>query len=194
MSEPGPPSPSPSFGLLAVKALPLALLGAALLLGLNLLVSRVFERAAPAGNAVAPPFVLVSEEGKEVTPDSLRGAVWIGELTSLRSDGKRPRMTARMRELAKDLPPEAGIRFVSFDVDPERDTVEAIATYAKEHGAPGPILRSSRFVLVDAAGRWRGVYDSEDAETVRRLRADALALVSGAGKPTAPGARRSSRA
>jgi protein SCO1/2 len=42
-------------------------------------------------------------------------------------------MTARMRKLQDELPPE--VQLVSFSVDPERDTPEVLAGYARQHGA-----------------------------------------------------------
>ena len=42
-------------------------------------------------------------------------------------------MTEKMRKLQEVLP--ADIRMVSFTVDPARDTSQALAAYAAEHGA-----------------------------------------------------------
>ena len=42
-------------------------------------------------------------------------------------------MTEKMRKLQDMLPAE--IRLVSFSVDPERDTPEVLAAYAKKYGA-----------------------------------------------------------
>jgi protein SCO1/2 len=219
-------SPSFSYGGLALKAFPFALLAAGVLVGITFLVSRGIGGPGTSASAGAgaepgalppdlgpsPSFTLVSDEGKEFSSASLAGAPWIADFIFLRCEGQCPRMTAKMVQLAKDLPADTGIRFVSFDVDPEHDTVEGMAAYAKKYGAdpvrwrflrgdravvrsisrdgfrlavedaaPGaeavdPILHSTRFVLVDAAGRWRGSYDSDDPDATRRLLEDAARL------------------
>ncbi len=43
----------------------------------------------------------------------------------------------------------------------------------------GPILHSSRFVLVDRQARIRGYYDSRDVAALQRLRRDVSALLHG---------------
>lgn len=227
-------SSSFSYGKLALKALPFALLGAGVLVGINLLVSRALDGPPAAGRSgkveargdalppdlgPAPSFTLVSDQGKEFSSSSLAGAPWIADFIFLRCEGQCPQMTAKMVQLTKDLPAATGIRFVSFDVDPEHDTVDGMAAYAAKYGADParwrflrgeravlrsisrdgfklavedapegsgsaavePILHSARFVLVDGAGRWRGAYDSDDADAMRRLRDDARKLAAGAG-------------
>ena len=44
-------------------------------------------------------------------------------------------MTQRMKELTATLSDLPSVRFVSFSVDPENDTVEVLAAYGREHGA-----------------------------------------------------------
>jgi len=94
------------------------------------------------------------------------------------------------------------VRFVSFSVDPEHDTPEVLAAYARrwapdetrwqllatdaktlpviaagfhvtaEKNKPGeidPIIHSSVFVLVDATGIVRGVFDSELKDDIKAL-------------------------
>ena len=121
---------------------------------------------------------------------ALAGRVWIA--------GACPATTARLGQLRPLAP--SGVVFVSFGVDPEHDTPAALAGCARAFQAgpdwrflSGPrqeierLLRglrlttseqpddkvlSSRLVLVDAARRVRGVYDSGDERQVSRLLAD----------------------
>ena len=102
---------------------------------------QAFDRAlAPVSQelprlAVVPPFSLVSEQGTNVTLESLRGKVWIADFVFTSCGGICPAMTQRMRGLAAELSDDPRVRFVSFSVDPKRDTVEVLAAYAKENGA-----------------------------------------------------------
>lgn len=230
-----PPTATPPHGALrpgrlALRALPLAVVLAGVLLGISLLVSKAVEgpserdAASPPALSGSPPhagwsppdlgpapdFSLVSDQGKTVTRGDYRGSVWIADFIFLRCAGQCPLMTSKMKTLAEALPAATGIRFVSFDVDPEHDTVGAMASYAKEHGAdparwrflrgekavirsiaregfklavedgdpngPEPVLHSTRFLLVDAAGRLRGAVDSEDPAALARLTSDARRL------------------
>jgi len=82
-----------------------------------------------------PPFDVVSEQGKTITREAFAGKVWIADFIFTNCAGICPVMTSRMKELAGTLRDEPAIRFVSFTVDPERDTVEVLARYAKEAGA-----------------------------------------------------------
>ena len=165
-----------------------------------------------------PAFALTSEQGRPVTRADLEGFAWIADFVFTQCGGTCPLMTQKMARLAADLKGIEAIRFVSFDVDPDRDGVPELAAYAKAAGAdparwsflrgeksaivslardgfklavvdgdpkdPEPVLHSTRFVLVDAAGTIRGYYDSTDPEAMERLQADARRLAPGSRKGT----------
>jgi len=97
-----------------------------------------------------------------------------------------------------------GVRFVSFTVDPARDTPPVLAEYSRHFLADpnrwffltgstqtlqhlsrdvfmlgdvdGQLEHSTRFVLVDRASRVRGFYLTSDADAIPRLIADARSL------------------
>ncbi len=117
-------------------------------------------------------------------------------------------MTSKMVRL-QTLIPNTDIRFVSFSVDPERDTPKALSGYAKQYNADesrwtfvtGPmkqiaqtvagykltavpqendqVMHSQKFLLVDGEGNVRGNYNSEDDESMKKLVADANKLAGG---------------
>jgi len=69
-----------------------------------------------------------------VTLKDFAGRVWIADFIFVQCGGSCPLMTSRMAELARTLG-ETPVKFVSFDVDPDRDGVAELAAYAKSAGA-----------------------------------------------------------
>lgn len=162
----------------------------------------------PAVIAALPPFALVERDGSTVALTDLAGAPWVADFVFTRCGVYCPRLTERMKELRRSLP--LRVRSVSFSVDPDHDTPEVLAEYARKWGIEGrewlfltgerpamwtlirdgflqpveetpevvasPILHSNRFVLVDARGRMRGLYDAFDEDAVDRLLADLSAV------------------
>lgn len=81
-----------------------------------------------------PDFSLVSSERETIERNDLLGHPWVVDLMFTSCAGVCPRMTTEMARLesgAGDIP-EA--KFVSISVDPERDTPEVLAAYAKKLG------------------------------------------------------------
>ena len=162
-------------------------------------------RPLPVHGSVAD-FTLTERSGRTVTRADLAGRVWIADFIFTRCQTICPRMTAAMSTLATDLADAPEVRFVSITVDPAYDTAYVLADFAARYradperwffltgtkeaiyplladsfhlsaeGADGAFNHSTRFVLVDGEGRIRGYYDSADAETLRRLAADARRL------------------
>lgn len=93
-----------------------------------------FATPVPALGTV-PPFSLTAQDGSTVTNETLAGKVWIANFFFTECAGICPAMTGRMRALTEKLAGEKGVAFVSFDVDPDRDTVEDLAAYAVKHDA-----------------------------------------------------------
>jgi protein SCO1/2 len=82
-----------------------------------------------------PDFEFVSERGRPTAARDLEGKAWIADFIFTRCGGTCPMMSERMEELAANLRDEPGVRFVSFDVDPEHDSLADLATYARQHRA-----------------------------------------------------------
>lgn len=96
-----------------------------------------------------PPFALMSHQGDVVSRKSLGGHAWVADFIFTRCGGICPALTARLVRLRPELP--ASVPFVSFTVDPEHDTPEVLASYAKTAGATEPWLfvTGSRQALYD---------------------------------------------
>ncbi len=168
---------------------------------------RVFSRDPPSLPPVrgqSPEFSLSRESGAPFGGKDLANKVWVaGRFT----DDASPSM-AQMHTLARRMR-KLGDAFmlISVAVDPARDTVPALAEYAKKHQnnprrwamLTGPLdelkrvrsglmmdpsrMATDPLVLIDGHGRIRGVYDfgagtTDDAKSVlEQLIYDAALLV-----------------
>lgn len=83
----------------------------------------------------AGEFQLTERSGRIVRRDELAEKVWIANFIFTRCGGICPMMTAKMRDLQNELRGLENIRFVSFSVDPERDTPEVLQKYAGHFSA-----------------------------------------------------------
>jgi protein SCO1/2 len=150
------------------------------------------------------PFKLTDQSNQSFDSASLKGKVWIADFMFTTCPGPCPRMSSQMHGVQNELEGQ-GIRLVSFTVDPEHDTPAVLAEYsAKFKATPGvwhfltgakadlnhlakdvfrlgvvdgSLEHSTRFVLVDRAGKIRGYYLTSDAGAIPRLIADAKALL-----------------
>lgn len=80
----------------------------------------------------APEFSLTERGGRPVTRADLAGRVWIADFIFTSCAGQCPAMTNQMAQLQDEF---SGVSFLSFCVDPARDTPEAMTAYAERHGA-----------------------------------------------------------
>lgn len=153
-----------------------------------------------------PSFTLTDSTGQPFQSDTaLKGRVWVADFIFTNCPGPCPRITSRLREVqdltASSLP---DVRFVSYTIDPARDTPEVLARYARAfHATPGrwyfltgtqadlhrlirnafmvgnvdgSLEHSTRFALVDRQSHIRGYYDSSDLESLSKLRSDLAQL------------------
>lgn len=80
-------------------------------------------------------FSLTSQDGKPFGAEQLRGGVWVAAFLFTRCPTVCPRIVARMKALAAEArQKKLGLRFVAFSVDPEHDTPEVLAQYARKSG------------------------------------------------------------
>lgn len=85
----------------------------------------------PAALWAAPDFAFRAHTGQTVTRQTLSGQPYVANFIFTTCRTVCPLMTAKMVRLQRELP-GLSVRFVSFSVDPEHDTVEALAAYAKQ--------------------------------------------------------------
>ena len=85
----------------------------------------------------APEFSLTTTDGGRLSLGDLRGRVVAVTFIYATCVDTCPLLTAKMAGMQKRLGPDFGskVRFVSITVDPERDTSQILAQYARNHGA-----------------------------------------------------------
>ena len=84
--------------------------------------------------ATVQPFALVDSRGQKVTNETLLGRPAIVAFVFTRCTGPCPGVTSSMKKL-HDLTKNDAIRLVTITVDPEYDTPEVLAEYARNIGA-----------------------------------------------------------
>ena len=82
-----------------------------------------------------PQFSLVERSGKITTLADLRGTIWIADFIYTTCQDTCPMQTAEMAQLQEDWKDRAGLKLVSFSVDPEKDTAEVLSRYANRYKA-----------------------------------------------------------
>jgi cytochrome oxidase Cu insertion factor (SCO1/SenC/PrrC family) len=98
---------------------------------------------------VLPSFELVNQDAQPFGSAQLAGKIWIADFIFTSCPGPCPIISTRMSELQKPLE-KTDIHFVSFTVDPEKDTPEVLQGYAeKVHAQPKrwDFLTGSRDVI-----------------------------------------------
>ncbi|HEX6240481.1 MAG TPA: SCO family protein [Polyangiales bacterium] len=93
------------------------------------------ERTTKGELGTVPAFSLVDQSGRSLTDRELRGAVWVANFIFTRCPSACPMLTAKFKALQSELGPLPGVRFVSISVDPEHDTPQVLAAYAKRFSA-----------------------------------------------------------
>ena len=171
---------------------------------LALSLSGCSAQAALPSFGVVPDFHLTDQNSAPFSSSVLLGKVWIADFIFTNCAGPCPRMSAQMRQVDSKLADPQTFRFVSFSVDPARDTPPVLAKYAERYQAEpgvwffltgsqtelqrmsrtvfmlgdvdGSLQHSTRFVLIDKKGRIRGYYLTSEEDALPRLISDARRL------------------
>ena len=120
-----------------------------------------------------PAFSLTERSGETVSLTDLKGAPWVANFVFTSCASPCPMLSARMADVQRETQQLAGVRLVSFSVDPETDTPEILAAYAKAFGAD-----PERWLFL--TGEKQAIYDL----IVKGFK---LGLDFGAGSPDEPG-------
>ena len=90
--------------------------------------------AAVAAPIAFPDFTLTERSGRSVSRAELLGRPWVADFVFTSCAGPCPVMSARMGELQRALA-DCAVRFVSFTLDPQRDTPTVLTEYAERFDA-----------------------------------------------------------
>ena len=153
-----------------------------------------------------PDFRLTTQQGEPLTLSDMKGKIWVADFIFTNCPTICPAMTQEMARLQSEFVADP-VYFVSFSVDPERDTSNVLSRYATAYGADErrwhfltgdkthiyqlaeegfslaaghngtEILHSTRFALITPDGNVYGYYDSRSKPALLRLRRDVKALL-----------------
>jgi protein SCO1/2 len=153
----------------------------------------------------APKFDLIDQNAKPFSSDQMHGKIWVADFIFTQCNSLCPLMTQNMADFQKKTA-RSDVQMLSFSVDPETDRPPVLKDYAAKNGADesrwhfltgtraqtwavsegmklavGPddgkqVFHSSHFLLIDANGHVRGIYDSNDAGFMNKLVSDATHL------------------
>lgn len=82
-----------------------------------------------------PAFKLTNQAGKQVTERDFAGKVWVASFVFTRCASVCPMLTAKFRDLQKELRDVPAVAYVSISVDPEYDTPSVLSAYAARFDA-----------------------------------------------------------
>lgn len=142
----------------------------------------------------------MSQTGEPFDRQSLAGKIWVADFIFTNCTSSCPRMSKQMTRVQTAVSEFPDVRLVSFSVDPQRDTPEALAAYARRYRAEtgrwffltgdqktldaldrrafmlgnvdGSLEHSTRFVLVDRQGKIRGYYGAAEDDPTPGLIVD----------------------
>ena len=153
-----------------------------------------------------PDFSLTNQQGEPLGASDMAGKIWVADFIFTNCPTICPAMTQEMARLQSEFVADP-VYFVSFSVDPERDTPKVLSRYASAYGADNrrwhfltgdktkiyqlaeqgfslaaghngtEILHSPRFVLIKPGGTIHDYYDSRSGPAMLRLRRDVKALL-----------------
>lgn len=80
------------------------------------------------------PFSFVDQEGKSISNETLRGKVHVANFFFTHCPSLCPKMTTTYQKLQGAFDGNPRVQLVSYSVDPENDTPDRLAAWAREHG------------------------------------------------------------
>lgn len=159
----------------------------------------------------AAHFNLIDQDGRPVTDQSLRGHPYILTFIFTTCSGSCPLMSSKMEQLQAHTSPDIRLVSFTVDPDHDTpkvlkeygqryhadnarwffltgtkkqmfDTALDMKISVRPAQGEEPLLHSDKFLLVDGQGNVRGIYDSKDDDSLKKLAADAEKLVERGGR------------
>lgn len=155
-------------------------------------------------------FTLLDQNDQPFGTEQLKGRIWVADFFFTNCPGPCPRMSTLMKDIQQQTKDLDNLRIVSFTVDPQRDSPDAMKAYGERYGAidgrwffltgemedlhrlasqdfklfdvDGSLQHSTRFALVDGQGQIRGFYTTGEDGSYARIPEDARKLADSAVK------------
>jgi protein SCO1/2 len=153
-----------------------------------------------------PDFKVTSQTGETVTQKTFGNSIYIANFFFASCKDVCPKMNAKVETVYAKAKEYAEVKFISFSVDPENDSVPVLAEYAKKFNADPKIWyfvtgskediykagqgfllpvsiedktvdHSQQLLLIDKENRIRGIYDGLDEVEIKRLNEDLKVLL-----------------
>ena len=123
-----------------------------------------------------PAFQLTNQDGRPFGSTDLSGKIWIADFIYTTCPGPCPMISSRMSEMQRPLE-KTDVHFVSFTVDPEKDTPQMLHEYANRLQAePGrwSFLTGPKAAIYDLSRHGfklaAGEHDGENGEPLHSTR------------------------
>lgn len=136
---------------IGIAVLALVFIGVALLRSGSDKPARILPAYGPAEHKVRD-FKLIDQEGKPVTQSRLDGKIYVTDFFFTTCRSICPVMSTQMQRVYERYKDNNDVMFLSHTVDPEHDSVPALAAFAQKHGA-----RPERWLFV--TGEKQELYD-----------------------------------
>ena len=98
------------------------------------------------------PFSLTDQRGQTITDKDLEGKIYVANFFFATCKSICPKMTGQLQTVQKKFAAMRDLKIVSHTVDPERDTVEALAQYGKQN-----LVKPGKWFLL--TGDKKHIYD-----------------------------------
>lgn len=151
-----------------------------------------------------PFFEMIDTNGSSFGSENLKGKIWVADFIFTTCAGPCPIMSTEMSGIHKAFIDDKNIQTVTYTVNPDYDTPEVLAQYAKRYNADTEqwhflnapyediqsiitngfkmgdmeeiVFHSTRFALVDRNMNIRGYYTGTDSVDVEKLKRDIVQL------------------
>jgi protein SCO1 len=146
---------------------------------------------------IVPDFSYQTQQGHTFSNKNFSDKITVADFIFTNCPGICPVMSNEMFKLYQDYEGSDQVQFVSFSIDPARDSIEALKQYAEAWGISDqnwyflrtdtstigtfyeqgfklggelPFSHSTKFVLIDNKNYIRGYYDFDDPEQIEQLK------------------------
>jgi protein SCO1/2 len=90
---------------------------------------------APKEFGPAPYFNLTTQDSTSLSSDDLKGFIYIADFIFTNCESVCPKISELMEKFQESYKDEPRVRFVSFSIDPERDSIKVLKQYSKKYNA-----------------------------------------------------------